>query len=526
MSLLRGLGTTDANGRWSADFISPRAKSLYGYLEHPEFATTQFGHIHPPDPLEPSTNLVLVLERGVSVTGTVRDTGGTPIQEANVGLRDELGLPPRWMKTDADGDFDFPKVAADKFILNVAAKGFQFSGELPVQGGKATNLEIVLKPVPVAGKAIIRGRVIGEDGTPIARIGVGVAPEQPGLEEISWGATTDAEGRFAWTSAPEHPVRMAVGSLSWDWEKQEVELSPDSTEGVITLKPKTKILLHGTVSDKSNGSLLPEFKILWASGIKDGYVINTTLLTEGRDGKFEVKMLPEQVSNYSPPGTSTRLDFQASGYVNKVVPLVAGTNDVELAIELEPAADIAGTVLRPDGNPASGAKVFFRGEHFRFRVGEDCFVSTPEYPFAVTTRAGVDGAFRIPKIDGIERVEVVHPEGWANVALSDLAAIVRLQPWGRVSGVVRSGQNILPGVEVRATERGEKPEQMLFDYITKTDSDGNFEFSKVPGGRAAIFVPLENSPTMISGVREIQVKPGETASVPLSVETRLDAEGK
>jgi len=219
-------------------------------------------------------------------------------------------------------------------------------------------------------------------------------------------------------------------------------------------------------------------------------------------------------------------DFQASGYVNKVVPLVAGTNDFELAIELEPAADIAGTVLRPDGNPASGAKVFFRGEHFRFRVGEDCFVSTPEYPFAVTTRAGVDGAFRIPKIDGIERLEVVHPEGWANVDLSDLAAIVRLQPWGRVSGVVRSGQNILPGVEVRATERGEKPEQMLFDYITKTDSDGNFEFSKVPGGRAAIFVPLENSPTMISGVREIQVKPGETASVPLSVETRLDAEGK
>ena len=79
---------------------------------------------------------------------------------------------------------------------------------------------------------------------------------------------------------------------------------------------------------------------------------------------------------------------------------------------------------------------------------------------------------------------------------------------------------------MRATERGGNPEQMLVDYITKTDSDGNFEFSKVPGGHAAIFVPLENSPTMISRVREIQVKPGETASVPLSVETRLDAEGK
>jgi hypothetical protein len=43
---------TDANGRWSADFISPKAKSIFGYLEHPGFATTQFGHVHPPDPIE------------------------------------------------------------------------------------------------------------------------------------------------------------------------------------------------------------------------------------------------------------------------------------------------------------------------------------------------------------------------------------------------------------------------------------------------------------------------------------------
>jgi RNA polymerase sigma factor (sigma-70 family) len=510
--------TTDANGHWSADFISPRAKSLYGYLEHPEFAATQFGHIQPPEPVKPSTNIVLVLARGVSVTGTVRDTTGTPIQDAHVTLRDGLGLPAPSMTTDADGGFDFPRIAADEFFLNVAAKGFQFSGELRYRGGQATNLEIVLKPIAVAGKSIIRGRVIGEDGTPITRITVGVAPKQPGLEEIHWGATTDAEGRFAWTSAPAHPVRMVVASLSWDWEKQEVELSPDLTEAVITLRPKAKIRLHGTVSDKSNGGLLPEFNVLWASGIKNGYIVNTSLLTEGRDGRFEASLLPEQVNNSGPPGTSARLDFHAPGYVNKVVPVTAGTNDVELAIELEPATDIAGTVLRPDGNAASGAKVFFRGAHFRFRVGEDCFVSTPEYPFAVWTRAGVDGAFRIPKIDEIDRLEVVHLEGWANFALSELGANVRLQPWGRVSGVVRSGENILPGVEVRATQVGEQPEQMLFEYETKTDSDGNFEFSKMPGGRAAIFVSPEIIQPLISGMRELDVKSGETVSVDLSVE--------
>jgi RNA polymerase sigma factor (sigma-70 family) len=516
--------TTDANGHWTADFISPRAKRLYGYLQHPEFATTQFGHIEPPDPIEPTTNIVLVLQQGVSVAGTVRDTAGAPIEGAYVNLHDDLGLPPRSMKTDADGGFNFPRVADDEFFLNVQANGFRFSGRLPIRGGQATNVEIVLKPIAVAGSSIIRGRVISEDGTPLARIAVGVAPDQPGVEKDRWGATTDAEGRFAWTSAPAHPVKMVAASLNWDWEKQEVELSPDSPEAVITLKPRTKILLHGTVSDKSTGSLLPEFKVLWASGIKNGYIVNTSLLTEGRDGRFEASLLPENVNHYGPPGTSARLDFHAPGYVNKVVWLTAETNDYELAIELEPATDIAGTVLRPDGSAASSATVFFRGEHFRFRVGEDCFVSTSEYPFAVRTRANADGAFRIPKIDGIDRLEVVHPEGWANVALSDLTATIQLQPWGRVSGVVRSGDNIVAGIEVRATQVGENPEQMLFEYQTKTDSDGNFEFSQLPGGRAAIFVPLENTRTMISGVREIQVKAGENVSVPLSVEAREETE--
>jgi RNA polymerase sigma factor (sigma-70 family) len=512
---------TDANGRWSADFISPRAKSVFGYLEHPEFATTQFGHIHPPDPIEPSTNLVLVLERGAAVAGVVRDTAGMPIQDASVNFRDELGRPPRWMKTDAAGRFEFPRVGQGGVFLNVGAKGFEPSRESAVQGGQATNLDIVLKAVAVAGNSVIRGRVTSEDGKSIGVVEVYLAPGQPGLEDIHWGGDTDAEGRFAWTSAPNHPVKLVFRGPVRDWEEQQVVLAPDGTEAVITLKPIAKLLLRGTVSDKSNGKLLPEFKVLWAPGIERGYVANTLVLTEGRNGKFAVDLTPENVRNYGPPGTSTRLDFQAPGYVNKVVLLDSGTNDIDLTIELVPATDIAGTVLRPDGNPAVGAKVFFRGEHFRFRVGEDCFVSMPTqgYPFAVETRAGADGAFRIPKIDGIERLEVVHPEGWASVPLDGVAtAGIRLQPWGRLNGVVRSGQGVLPGVEVRATEARNTPEQMLFEFTVKTDAEGRFEFAQLPGGRALVFVPPpQDAPGTNSAAQEIQVEPRHTANLTLSV---------
>lgn len=501
---------TDANGHWSADFISPRAKSVFGYLEHPELATTQFGHIHPPDPIEPSTNLVLVLERGAAVAGMVRDEAGTPIPEATVNLRDELGLPPRWVKTDGAGRFEFPRVGEGEVFLHVGAKGFQGSRELGVQGGQTTNLDIVLKALAVAGDSVIRGRVTGDDGEPIGRVEVFLAPGQAGLEGIHWGGVTDGDGRFAWTSAPNHSVKLVFRGPVWDWEEQQTELAPDGTEAVVALKPTAKIVVHGKVSDKSTGSLVPEFKVLWAPGIKSGYVVNTSVLTEGREGRFAVKLLSRQVRGYDPPGSSARLDFHAAGYVNKVAPLVAGTNDIELAVELEPATDIAGTVLRPDGTPADGARVFFRGEYFRGRVGDEGFVSMPEYPFAVATRVAADGTFRIPKIDGVERLEVVHPEGWANIALpggSD--EVILLQPWGRVSGVVRSGQSVLPGVEVRATQAGSQPEQMLFEFTTKTYAEGRYEFSKVPGGRALVFV----APATNNAAQEVQVEAGRPVRV-------------
>lgn len=511
--------TTDAEGRWSADFISPRAKSLFGYVQHPEYATTQFGHIEPPDPVRPSTNIVLVLERGGSVAGAVRDAAGAPIQEAHVDLQSQFGLPARWMKTDASGRFEFQRVGTGPSFLMTTAKGFQPGEQLSIRGGEATNLDIVLKALRVAGSSVIRGRVVGEDGKPIGRVGVGLAPGQPGLEEVNWAAATDAEGRFAWTSAPGRPAKLVVGGSMWDWEEQQVELAPDGQEAVITLKPKAKILVHGTVTDKSTGRLLPEFKVLWAAGIQSGYVVNTEVLIEGQDGRFAVNLLPEQVRSYGPPGSSTRLDFQAPGYVNKVVRLNSGTHDIPLDIELEPAADIIGTVLRPDGSPAADARVFFRGEHFRFRVGEHGSVSMParEYPFAVETRARADGTFRIAKIDAVQRLEVVHPEGWANVGIeAPSTAVIQLQPWGRVSGVVRSGQDVLPGVEVRTTQSGTGPEQMLFDYTAKTDSEGRFEFSSLPGGRARVFVPPPaDGQGTNRAVQDISVDPRQHVSVTL-----------
>ena len=155
-------------------------------------------------------------------------------------------------------------------------------------------------------------------------------------------------------------------------------------------------------------------------------------------------------------------------------------------------------------------------------MGEDCFVSTPEYPFTVTTLTGADGAFRIPKIDGVERLEVVHPAGWGNVAVAGrLGEAIRLQPWGHISGVVASGQSALAGVEVQATAAGTKPEQMLFEFSTRSDADGHFEFPKVPAGLARVSVlATEGAQATGNAIQEIRVVPGRAVDLSLSLPTR------
>ena len=62
---------------------------------------------------------------------------------------------------------------------------------------------------------------------------------------------------------------------------------------------------------------------------------------------------------------------------------------------------------------------------------------------------------------------------------------------------------------------------MLFEFTVKTDSEGRFEFSKLPVGRALVFVPPpEDGQPTNRAAQDIQVKPHQTANVTLSVQAQ------
>jgi hypothetical protein len=173
--------------------------------------------------------------------------------------------------------------------------------------------------------------------------------------------------------------------------------------------------------------------------------------------------------------------------------------------------------LLPSGQPAVGAEVTFRGQRLGVSMTKpgEFFESTYTQPGKAKTKTGEDGRFRIRFVDGVERLAVAHPVGWANeklIPLTDHA--VWLNPWGRIEGVVRVGGRVWPGIEVQTTAGSSAPEQLLFEFRTKADAEGRFEFPRVPGGLTQLALLHQGERIGIfSHPHVVTVKPGQTTTV-------------
>ena len=70
---------------------------------------------------------------------------------------------------------------------------------------------------------------------------------------------------------------------------------------------------------------------------------------------------------------------------------------------------------------------------------------------------------------------------------------------------------------MRATEARNAAEQILFELTVKTDEDGRFEFSQLPGARALVFVPPPQGGQGTNRLEQVvHVEPGETTNLTLS----------
>ena len=187
--------TTDAAGRWTCDRVPEDAASVETRLVHPDYASDSAYTDTPEPPLDQLRHrtAVMVMKRGATISGTVRDGSGKPIAGARVKLGiDRWGGPERpSTATDSDGRYRI-NVEPGSHVLTVVAEGYAPDLKRLPAVQRTEQADFTLGP----GR-IFQGRFVDPEGRPIAEVRV---------------ARTRGGGAGRWRTSASRPTPRATSA--------------------------------------------------------------------------------------------------------------------------------------------------------------------------------------------------------------------------------------------------------------------------------------------------------------------------
>lgn len=465
--------STDAQGRWRFDLAPTDLSKFWIRLAHPDYISgrdTSSTPIPPPGKLRDMSG-VMVMKKGLTIDGVVRDENGQPIRSAKV-----LQGSDRWgtssppdTETDAEGRFQFANVTPGEMVLTVQAEGY--APDL-----KTVNVAPQMEPLKfhLAKGHTIRGRVADREGHPIPSAII-LADTWRAHRSVEWHAETDAAGRFVWTSAPPDEVKFNIyrdGFVRSDWHP----LIPSEQEQVITLLPLLRV--RGTVVDMDTGLPILNIKVIPGSTSTETnqaswheYGIMT--FTNGQY-QMAFDMKPSGIAVYIDANrhetvytnTAHIVRVEAEGYdPTNSRPFKSDEGDVVFDFHLKKGSFVSGVVRALDGTLLENAEVI---------------LSTRSKDNMIDPQRGktdANGRFSLLKSGEDFSLTVTHERGFAYVTREEFqtAAAIIVQPWGRIEGTLRIGSR--PGTNetvIAATARSG------YQIKAQTDGNGNFVMTNVP----------------------------------------------
>lgn len=497
---------TDAGGRWRCQHVPVQFTMLNFAIWHPEYlvATYDVGPASTSPllgaPCVSAADLLqdkaaFILTPGLALTGTVTGPDGAPVAGAVVTQDRHWRGEFCQTRTDANGRFSFHNLGAAPLRLTVEAPGFAPKETLIDNPSSAAPPRLQLE----RGQPLF-GRVLDSSGQPLAGVHVQLSRDNLLDERFQWETFTDDQGRFGWSSAPPYET-YAIELAGYD-DQPAAKLAADGSEKTLILQklsPSASRPIVAKVVDANTGEPVEAFEALLGpvdnhhlpgSGpVFDQFPPEHDV--QGHHGQFSVTVDADT--------NDLLLEIRANGFWPFQTILSNGLVPAMLQIQLQPAADIRGTVQLPDGSPVSGASVATGSSQmsaymvvpgqFDLRRGGD----------AQNTTTDGQGRFSLKPRLGL-RIFVAAKEGYAQSSPEELAAsrLVTLQPWGHVRGLLKIGSS--PGINetVRLVSwLGGKPfssiPTVLFSTIT--DSEGRFVFDDVPPGEYQVS-------------RQVPIKPG------------------
>lgn len=330
--------------------------------------------------------LPLVLGRGFSLHGRVRDAAGKPVAGARLCATDILPAP--WTPwtgyvaavSDDRGIFSLRGVPAQGMRLTLHAEGYRSVTLSPVLAG--TPLEFTLQPAPR-----LAGRVVDGEGKPVeAELEV----RYEGRDEVQFGRS-GADGSFdltwrhaVWCRVVARRGRPVEAFCASDVLKKPGEPLELRVREVAEL-PMLRVRATG-----DGGKPLQQFRavVVWGYGddVPESY-LHQQMQLEGQDARDGVAYLPAATEGsndgwllLTAPGraaTATLIDWK---------PGEDGATDLNIAMPAE--LRVTGVVVDASGEPVGGAKVWAQ------RVQETSWMMPASAP-ANALQTGPDGRFEM-----------------------------------------------------------------------------------------------------------------------------------
>jgi protocatechuate 3,4-dioxygenase beta subunit len=438
----------------------------------PGYGRTTKPGVSPGEPVE------LYLFPGSGIFGRLLDEKGNPVGGAHVSAESEDRLPrmpgtSTAQVSDAEGRFAFLGLEPGRYRLFARHEDFAPSAhdlELPKESDAEAEL-VLTKGVTLTG------RLIDENDEPVAGK-VSLAALDGGavgaLLRSRFTAETDALGVFTLTSVPSGEHRLVAEARGYGAKSVEALVTGRARQedlGDVVLE--TGLAISGRVQGES-GSPIPGATVHAFPSFQSAMMAVRDRLFEAEtdgEGRFVLAGLSEGVYNVS---------ASAAGF-GYSKPVVAESGAANVAIALEPAGSIRGTVVDPDGRALSSFRAMARSSEAR-GFGR-MSVQDAEGVFVLEDVGEGEYAVEIASADFMP--EVVSSVRVTAGNVSELGTI-KLRRGGRIEGTVLNGSGEpVPGATVQAMSPG----QRIYDSGDKSASSdrlGRFQIGGLPDGKVIV----------------------------------------
>jgi hypothetical protein len=514
---------TDEDGHWKRR-LPKDLSNLRINLLHPEYIE-QSGLRPSSAELLDGTNVV-VMKRGLTLRGIVKNEQGGPIENALIDTGGGEGTTPygeviencTTPRTFADGSFSVGGLTEGSMDIVVSAVGYA-PRVIPL------DIEDDIEPIEVTlkkGRTYV-GQVVDINGSGIEGVKIDVGDWRIGRrrKSIVRITQTDSQGYFSIDNLPDE------GDLVLDFGKRGSGLLGFRKEISDDLSGTDKIVMYkipvfvGKVIDAETEEPLKQFthtigvdsaafgdSISWSRYRKEK--------VSSEDGTFRRNWVGYGVT-YPFDGFCC-LKVEAKGYLPGVAPpMKLGQKYEPCVIRLTKAELLKGIVVDNKGNPVVKAEVGWMGPENVAYIKNGRFDRTGfSKQVEIIVKTDSNGLFELPPSRENGLIVALHENGYASVNSKDVenGSEIRLNQWARIKGTIDSadksaGEFVLGISPVPLPEGHESPPiRWLFD---RTSFSGkHFTIDYVPS------IPLHIAKIIQSGRYNplyIDPQPGQTYGI-------------